>query len=176
MNTKDSMVVSGYTQAAIERLKDFLLSTPSHRANIELKDDMLFVEFKDGIQPSTEVIEEARKIFFWTDVVIVPHIDGFVHHYTSTNTMMINLIHYDEICRIREKLSSFGAVLKGFDLSFHEYTFTYDVPGRSNLNFCELMEIEQIVDPKETESPDHLSVFRMGGFYTLTIKHISWKH
>lgn len=176
MNTKDSMVVSVYTQAAIERLKDFLLSTPSHRANIELKGDMLFVEFKDGIQPTDEVIQEARKIFYWTDTVAIPHIDGFVHHYSSNNTTMINLVHYEEICKICEKLKSFGAVLKGFDLNFHEYTFTYDIPGRSNLNYSELMEIEQIVEPKETESPEHLSVFRMGKFYTLTIKHVSWKN
>lgn len=175
MNTKDSMVVSGYTQAAIERLKDFLLSTPSHRANIELKSDMLFVEFQNGIQPTDEVIQEARKIFFWTDTVDIPHIDGFVHHYSSNNTTMINLIHYEEICKIKEKLISFGADIKGFDISFHEYTFTFDVPGRSNLNYDELMEIEQIIEPKETESPEHLSVFRMGGFYTLTIKHVSWR-
>ncbi len=176
MNTKDSMVVSVYTQAAIERLKDFLLSTHSHRANIELKGDMLFVEFQDGIQPTDQVIEKARQIFYWTDAIVVPHIEGFVHHYSSNNTTMINLVHYEEICKIKEKLSSFGAVLKAFDLNFHEYTFTYDVPGRSNLNFSELMEIEQIVEPKETESPDHLSVFRMGEFYTLTIKHVSWKY
>ena len=176
MNTKDSMVVSGYTQAAIERLKDFLLSTNSHRANIELRGDMLFVEFQDGIQPTTEVVQEIRKIFYWTDSVEIPHIDGFVHHYSSNNTTMINLVHYEEICKIKNKLSDFGAVLKGFDLNFHEYTFTYDVPGRSNLNFSELIKIEQIIDPKENTCTDHISVFRMGAFYTLTIKHDSWKY
>ena len=176
MNTKDSMVLSGYTEAAINRLKDYLLSTPANNANIELKGDMLFVEFKDNARPTHEIIKMARQIFYWTDTLLVPHIDGFVHYYSETNTMLINLVHYEEICRICEKLKSFGAKLKGFDLNFHEYTFTYDVPGRCSFRYDELMEIEQIIDPKETESLEHLSVFRMDKFYTLTIKHVSWKN
>lgn len=176
MNTKDSMVLSSYTEAAIKRLKEYLLSTPASNANIELKGDMLFVEFKDESRPTQEIIKMARQIFYWTDTLTVHHIDGFVHYYTETNAMLINLVHYEEISTICEKLKSFGAHLKGFDLNFHEYTFTYDVPGRSNLRYDELMEIEQIIDPKETECLEHLSVFRMDKFYTLTIKHVSWKN
>lgn len=176
MNAKDSMVLSNFTVAAIERLKEDLLSTPANNANIELKGDMLFVEFNDESRPTDEIIQMVRQIFYWTDTLLVPHIDGFVHYYTEINTMLINLVHYEEICKICEKLKSFGAALKGFDLNFHEYTFTFDVPGRSNLRYDELMEIEQIIDPNETECLEHLSVFRMDKFYTLTIKHVSWKN
>lgn len=176
MHTNDSMVVSVYTQAAIERFKEYLLSTPVSGANIELKSDMLFVEFKDGIAPTDDVIQEARKIFYWTNSLTVPHIDGFVHYYAMSNTMLINLVHYEEICKICEKLKEFGAALKGFDLNFHEYTFTYDLPGRSNLRYAELLEIEQIIEPLETERLEHLTVFRMDKFYTLTVKHVSWKN
>lgn len=176
MNTKESMVVSVHTQAAIDRLKDYLLSTSLTSANVSVKNDMLFVEFADGTCPTEENVREARKIFYWTDELTVPHIDGFVHYYDTNNTLLINLVHYEEICKICEKLKSFGAVVKGFDLNFHEYTFTYDVPGRSSLNYSELMEIEQIIDPKEDKDLEHLSVFRMDCFYTLTIKHVSWKN
>ena len=175
MNTKESMVVSVYTQAAIDRFKEYLLSTPLNNASVELRNDMLFVEFNDEIQPSQEVINKAREIFYWADELIIPHVDGFVHYYSANSTLLVNLVHYEESCRICEQLKSFGAKLKGFDLNFHEYTFTYDVPGRSNLCFAELMEIEQIVEPNETESTEHLSVFRMDKFYTLTVKHVSWK-
>ncbi len=176
MNTKDSMVVSVYTQAAIDRFKEYLLSTPVNTASVELRSDMLFVEFQDGSHPTHEVIQEAKRIFYWTDKLTVPHIDGFVHYYSNNNTLLINLVHYEEICKICEKLKKFGATLKGFDLNFHEYTFTYDVHGRSNLRYDELLEIEQIIEPNEAEKLKHLSVFRMDEFYTLTIKHGSWKH
>lgn len=177
MNTKDTLVVSGiHTQAAIDRLKEYLLSANLNSANVCVKSDMLFVEFAGGPCPTEADIYEVRKIFYWIDELTVPHIDGFVHYYDQNNTLLVNLVHYEEVCKICEKLKGFGAVLKGFDLNFHEYTFTYDVPGRSNLNYPELLEIEQIIEPTETESLEHLSVFRMGKFYTLTIKHVSWKN
>ena len=176
MNTKDSMViVSVHTMAAIERLRNYLLTTNCSNANVEYRRDMLFVEFAEGTYPTDELIQEARKIFYWTDKFKVPHIDGFVHYYDMTNSLLINLVHYEEICKICEKLKSFGAELKGFDLNFHEYTFTYDVPGRRNLLYPELLELEQIVEPMEKEALDHLSVFKMDEFYTLTIKHSSWR-
>lgn len=175
MNTKDSCAIVGvHTQAAVNRLKEYLLTTIYSGANVEYRSDMLFVIFEDGTQPSDELIDEVRKLFYWTDKLKVPHIDGFVHYYEMTNTLLINLVHYDEICRVCEKLKSFGVDLKGFDLSFKEYTFTYDVHGRSPLRYPELLEIEQIVKPEEKEILQHLSVFRMDVFYTITIKHHSW--
>ena len=100
MNTKDSMVLGNYTEASIKRLKDYLLSTPSNDARIELKGDMLFVEFNNDSRPAQEIITMARQIFYWTDALTVPHIDSFVHYYTATNTMLINLVHYEEISKI----------------------------------------------------------------------------
>ena len=175
MNTKDSMIVSVHTEAAINRLKEYLLTTIFSGATVELKDDMLFVIFAEGTTPTADFIEEVRKIFYWTDRITVPHIDGFVHYYDMNNSLLVNLVHYEEICQIFEKLESFGAELKSIDISFHEYMFTYDVPGRSNLSYHELLEIERIIEPSEKEFLDHLSVFRMDVFYTLTIKHVSWK-
>lgn len=175
MNTKDSMIVSVHTEAAINRLKEYLLTTIFSSANVELKNDTLFVEFAEGVHPTAEFIEEVRKIFYWTDQLTVHNIDGLVHYYDMNNSLLINLVHYEKICQIGEKLKSFGAELKGFDISFHEYMFTYDVPGRSNLRYHELLEIERIIAPSQKETLDHLSVFRMDVFYTLTIKHVSWK-
>ena len=176
MTTDEKKVVGVYTEAAINRLKEYLLTTAAHNAVIELRNDLLFVSFKGDSSFTETILETARQIFYWTDKLTVPHIDGFVHYYPGTNSMLINLVHYEEIYAICEKLKGFGAKVTGFDLSFHEYTFTYDVPGRSNLCYDELMEIEQILEPKKTEALEHLSVFRMGQFYTLTIKHISWRN
>lgn len=176
MHTEESMMVGVYADAAIRRLKEYLLTTTARNASIELRGDLLYVAFEDEYSPSTEIIEKARQIFYWSDTLTVPHIDGFVHYYPETNAMLINLVHYEEINKICDKLKSFGAELKGFDLNFHEYTFTYDVPGRSNLSYAELLEIEQIINPKETEELEHLSVFRMDKFYTLTVKHVSWRY
>lgn len=175
MHTNELMKQRSYTEAAIERLKEYLLTTPESNANIELKSDMLYVKFNNEEGPGAEIIQMARKIFYWADTLAIPHIDGFVHYYSSNNAMLVNLVHYEEISAIYEMLKGFGAELVGFDLNFHEYTFTYDVPGRSNLCYDELMEIEHILEPNENEFPEHLSVFRMGKFYTMTIKHDSWK-
>lgn len=176
MNTHNSsVIVDALTMAAINRLKESLLSFDYKNANVEVKSDMLFVVFEEGTQPSDEFIKKVGEIFYWTDTLNVPHIDGLVHYYDITNTLLINLVHYEEICRICKKLNSFGVTLEGFDISFHEYTFTYSIPGRSNLQFNELMEIEQIVAPNETEDLEHLSVFRMNTIFTLTIKHVSWR-
>ena len=175
MNTKDSMIVSVLTEATINRLKEYLLTTPLKEANMELKDDMLFIQFEEGTKPTAEFIENVRRIFYWTDKVSVPHIDGFVHYYDLTNSLLVNLVHYEEICKICEKLKNFGAELKSFDISFHEYSFAYDLPGRSSLSYYELLEIEKIIDPSSKEALDHLSVFRMDTSYSLTIKHVSWR-
>lgn len=176
MTTNETKVVGVRTKAAIKRLEDYLLTTAAYNAVIELRSDLLFVSFQEESSFTETILEKARQIFYWTDKLTVPHIDGFVHYYPATNTMLINLVHYEEICNICEKLNGFSAKVTGFDLNFHEYTFTYDVPGRSNLSYSELLEIEQIINPKETEELEHLSVFRMGQFYTLTIKHISWRN
>ena len=177
MNTSNSnMIVGIHTEAAINRFKEYLLTTALKNANVELKSDMLFVEFEDGTRPTDEVIHTAREIFYWTDQISVPHIDGLVHYYELTNTILINLVHYEEICTICEKLKTFNVELKGFDLSFHEYSFKYNVIGRSSLNYYELLEIEKIVEPSENEALDHISVFRMDEDYSLNIKHASWKH
>lgn len=177
MNTNNSNVIVGiHTEAAINRFKDYLLTTALKNANVELKSDMLFVEFEDGTRPSDEVIRIAREIFYWINELSVPHIDGLVHYYDLTNTLLINLVHYEEICKICEKLKSFSVKLTSFDLSFHEYCFAYDVTGRSNLDYYELLEIEQIVEPSEKEALDHISVFRMDEDYTLHIKHSAWSH
>ena len=173
MHTEKTMVVGVHTEAAINRLKEYLLLTAAHNATLELRGDMLFVAFKDESSFTSEILETARKIFYWTDKLSIPHIDGFVHYYSETGTLVINLVHYEEIAKIYEKLESFKTVVTDFDQNFHEYTFTYDVPNRSNLRYDELLEIEQIINHKEPESLEHLSVFRMGKFYTLTIKHIS---
>ena len=176
MNTNNSMERCGaHAQTAIARLKDYLQTTSESNADIELTQNMLYVKFHNEEGPSAEIIQQARQIFYWADKLEIPHIDGFVHYYSSTNALLINLVHYEEICEILAKLQAFGAELQGFDISFHEYTFTYDVPNRSNLDYGELLEIEQIIEPTETEDLKHLSVFRMGKFYSMTIKHTSWK-
>jgi len=177
MNTKNSnMIVGIHTEAAINRLKDYLLTTALKNANVELKNDMLFVEFESETRPTDETIRMAQEIFYWIDSISVPHIDGLVHYYDLTNTLLINLVHYEEICAICEKLKSFSVKLTSFDINFHEYCFTYDIIGRSNLNYHELLEIEKIVEPAQTEELAHLSVFRMNEEYSLTIKHASWRN
>ena len=176
MNTSNSTLIVGiHTEAAINRFKDYLLTTALKNANVELKSDMLFVEFEDGTRPSEDDIRLAKEIFYWTNQISVPHIDGLVHYYDVNNTLLINLVHYEEICKICELLKSYSVRLTGFDLSLHEYCFTYDVTGRSNLNYYELLEIEKIVEPSSEETLDHLSVFRMDEDYSLTIKHAFWR-
>lgn len=175
MNTKASMLSNGHTQAAIARLKEYLLTTAESNADIELEGDMLYVKFKNGNAPTSEIIQKVRDIFFWTDTLTIPNIDGFVHYYPSYSSLLINLVYYEEISSVFKKLQELGTDVKSFDLSFHEYTFTYDVLGRNNLVYDELLEIEQILAPEEKDNLNHLSVFRMGKFYTLTIKHDTWK-
>ena len=175
MNTKASMLSNGHTQAAIARLKEYLLTTAESNADIELENDMLYIKFKNGLPPTATLIQRVREIFFWTDSITIPNIDGLVHYYPSCSSLLVNLVYYDEISAIFQKLQELGTDVKDFDLNFHEYTFTYDVIGRNNLVYDELLEIEQILAPEEKEALNHISVFRMGKFYTLTIKQDTWK-
>ena len=175
MNTKTSMSsTTSHVQAAIARLEEYLLTTSESNADIELENNMLYVKFKNGLAPTDEIVQRVREIFFWADTVSIPHIDGLVHYYPSCSSLLINLVYYDEISAVYEKLKGLGTIVKSFDLVFREYVFSYDVIGRNNLVYDELLEIEQLIAPAETEELKHISVFRMGKYYTLTIKHAIW--
>ncbi|MBR3614435.1 MAG: hypothetical protein IKL55_04590 [Clostridia bacterium] len=171
MNTPCTLIVSTYTQAAINQFEEYLRSTDFNSANISHQRDTLLVEFPEGTKPSPEFIQKVGNIFYWSNELSNSHLDGAIHYYDFTNSLLINLSFYEEICQVCEKLKSFKIALTAFELGNSGYTFTYDIHGRSPLSYTELLEIEQIINPEEKEELKHLVVFRMDVYYTLTVKH-----
>lgn len=171
MNTKDSLIVAKYTQAAINRFEEYLNSiTDKENACVELRGDTLCVQFSNQFVPSEEDIARIRNIFFWTDTIFVPHIEGFVHYYPESGTLLVSLRHYELLVQVYEKLKELKVAVTSFDLSLSELTYNYRISGRSPLYYKELMEVHRILDPKEPEHLYLISVFRMGEEYSLTAK------
>lgn len=169
MNTHDNMIVGVHTQARINRFKEYLLSAKL-TASVTLQDDMLFVEFEDQNRPNDKQLQTIQDIFYWSDKIVVPSIDSLVHFYDHSNTLLVNLKNYEEIISVYFKLKGFRAIVKSFSCTSNDFSFDYDFSGRSPFNYAELIEFEKIVNPKETTSTKHISVFRITEFYSMTVK------
>lgn len=137
------------TSVAINNLKNFLQSIGYADASIYIKSDMVYVEFPKKVELSAEQLEEIHNMFYWTKNLKVPYINGLVHFYEYTDTLLISVMLYDKIFKVHEYLNSKGIKLLEFDVCNHEFSFKYDANVDPDFNEEALSEIKQIVDPED---------------------------
>lgn len=140
------------TDAAIAELKHVLKSFGHTNINVFQKNDMLYVEFLEKPTLSEELLKKIKNIFYWTDSIKVPYIDGLVHFYEFSDSLLISLKFYEQIVAVRDFIISHGMQLMEFDICDAEFSFRYSWASRNCFNYEELQEVRKIVDPSEERS------------------------
>lgn len=139
------------TTAAINSLRDYLTSIGHADANIYLKQNMVYVEFPKKVELTSEQFEKIGSIFYWTDSLHVPYINGLVHFYEFADTLLISVNFYDKIFMVHEYMISKKVKLLEFDVCNFEFSFKYDCSMQEDFNEEALKDIKELVDPKDEQ-------------------------
>ena len=129
MKENNNAVAKRHTQAAVELLKTTLTKHGVDTGCIQLIKDAIYIAPKNVECLSAELLGEIRDIFFWTKCIVVEDIDGLVRLDAESNTILINLSNYEEIAGVREKLVSYGTVIKKLEYKRTEFSYEYDLNG-----------------------------------------------
>ena len=149
------------TAAAIQRLESYLHSIGYGDANVHLETDMIYVEFMKVVQLKEEELKEIQNIFYWTNSISVPVINGLVHLYECRDVLLISVMAYDKISMIHDFIESKGLKILEFDVCNTEICFKYDWSGKDYLKENDLNEIRKVVDPDGT-NPKALIIYGRG--------------
>lgn len=168
MKEINTAVDKRHTQAAVELLKTTLSKYGVDNGCIQLIKDAIYIAPQMKGCLSEELLEEIRNVFYWTHCVFVEDIDGLVRFDADNNTVLVNLSNYEEIAGVREKLVSYGTVIKKFAYKRKEFSYEYDLNGHPPLDYNKLEEVRAIVNPDHS-NPRSAIVFSFRGDYSIRL-------
>ena len=169
MKENNNAVAKRHTQAAVELLKTTLTKHGVDTGCIQLIKDAIYIAPKNVECLSAESLGEIRDIFFWTKCIVVEDIDGLVRLDAESNTILINLSNYEEIAGVREKLVSYGTVIKKLEYKRTEFSYEYDLNGHPPLDYEKLEEVRFVVNPAR-DNPRSAIVFAYRGVYSMKLQ------
>ena len=149
----------------IDRLRLILAAMNLNLIKQTSDDTYVICSFEHPLSP--ENLDQLKRELFYTDKIEIEGIDSLI--FVTGNDLHIQHKHYYIYSGIYEALVSMKAkVFKG-RIDKSAVVFHYDRNARAHINYVELDELQQIVDPT---IPMHDSIRVMGDYeeYTMTIR------
>lgn len=149
----------------IDRLRLIIAAMNLNLIKQTSDDTYIICSFEHPLSP--ENLDQLKSELFYAGQIEVEGIDKLI--FVSGNNLHIQHKHYDIYSGIYEALVSMKAKMLKGRIDTSAVVFHYDRNARAHINYIELDELQQIVDPT---IPMHDSIRVMGDYeeYTMTVR------
>lgn len=151
----DNTIVLG-KENAVNRLYSYIEGLGLDTSCVASNGDWVFIQFPTNFKCTPEHVVDIKNIFFWN--LEVPFSAGLTHFSIATNCLHVYLKNYDVVTSVYKKLKEFDANVLKFDAGSGatDFIFSYTFTKRVALNYDELEEIRNIVNPaRDRDHPVH---------------------
>lgn len=147
----------------IKQAKYYLERTELKPVTLTKNGDIL--EIICSQEPTDEHLVQLRSIIFSADNIVVSSKVGSLIS-TDGHKISIQLKAYEIFNGLYKKLGELGVKVLSAEFGPKDVAFTYVLAGRFVLNYAELEELQNIINPA-IEQHDSIRVIGDGGSYTL---------
>lgn len=157
-------------QNQLKKIRYYLENTNLVPINITFEGQVLKIDCSET--PNEEQLQHLEDALFFTNkldtcINCARHDHKFVTLVGSEITVYMH--NYKIFVELYKKLDEFGMQITDVEISPNEILFTYSASGRSVLNYAELDELQNIVDPL-ISAHDSIRVMGMSGKYDMRVR------